>query len=89
MTTSSQTDWMKHPVIRKLVDDANSLSLAERVTLVKGLVPAIADALTPQEYEGFIEDIRLKGARYQEAKSHPGEGRSTRVVPGELDVEGR
>lgn len=89
MTTSRQTDWMNHPVIRKIVDDANALSLAERITLVKGLVPGIANQLSEREFEGFIADIRLKGERFQEAKSHPGEGRATRLVPGERELEQR
>ena len=89
MTTSRQTDWMNHPVIRKLVDDANRLTLAERITLVKGLIPGIADQLSAQEFEGFIADIRLKGERFYEAKSHPGEGRATRQTPGERELERR
>ncbi|HEU4642133.1 MAG TPA: hypothetical protein VFS44_06725 [Gemmatimonadaceae bacterium] len=89
MTTSRQTDWMNHPEIRKLVDEANRLSLAERITLVKGLVPRIADQLTDREFEGFIADIRLKGERFNEAKAHPGEGRATRLTPGERELEQR
>ncbi|HJU65077.1 MAG TPA: hypothetical protein VJ596_05335 [Gemmatimonadaceae bacterium] len=89
MTTSRQTDWMDHPVIRRLVEQANGLTLAERITLVKGLIPGIADQLSEREYEGFVEEIRLKGERYHEAKSHPGQGRATRTVPGERDLENR
>lgn len=89
MTTSRQTDWMDHPLIRRLVDQANALTLAERITLVKGLVPGIANDLSPREFDGFVEDIRLKGERYHEAKAHPGEGRATRQVPGERELEGR
>ena len=89
MTTSRQTDWMDHPVIRKLVEQANCLTLAERITLVKGLVPGIADQLSEREYEGFVEEIRLKGERYHEAKSHPGQGRATRTIPGERELENR
>ncbi|HJR64590.1 MAG TPA: hypothetical protein VJ803_12880 [Gemmatimonadaceae bacterium] len=89
MTTSRQTDWMDHPVIRKLVEEANALTLAERITLVKGLIPGIADQLSEREYEGFVEEIRLKGERYHEAKSHPGQGRATRTVPGERELENR
>ena len=44
MTTSQATDWMNHPVIRALVDQAATLALEERITLVKGLIPGIADA---------------------------------------------
>lgn len=89
MTTSRQTDWMDHPMIRMLVEQANQLTLAERITLVKGLIPGIADQLSPREYEGFIADLRLKGERFHEAKSHPGEGRASRNVPGERELENR
>ena len=89
MTTSPETDWMNHPAIRELVDQANRLALEERITLVKGLIPAIADALTEDEYEQFVTFIRLKGERYLEAKSHPGEGRADRHTPGERELEGR
>jgi len=89
MTTSRETDWMNHPVLRRLVTEANTLTIAERITLVKGLVPGIADQLTQREYEGFIADIRIKGERFHEAKSHPGEGRAGRQTPGERDLEKR
>jgi hypothetical protein len=89
MTTSPETDWMNHPVIRRLVDQANTLALEERITLVKGLIPSIADALSEDEYEKFVTFIRLKGERYLEAKAHPGEGRAERHTPGERELEGR
>jgi hypothetical protein len=89
MTTSKETDWMNHPALRTLVEQANGLSLAERVTLLKGLIPGIAAVLSPQEFEGLIKELRLKGERYHEAKTHPGEGRATRQVPGERELEGR
>lgn len=89
MTTSKETDWMNHPVIRKLVEQANELTLAERVTLVKGLIPGIVDELSPREFDGLMNELRLKGARYIEAKEHPGEGRASRLTPGERDLEAR
>jgi hypothetical protein len=89
VTTSKYTDWMDHPVLRKLVHEINGLSIAERITLVKGLVPAIADELSEREYEGFVEAIRCKGERFHEAQAHPGEGRATRTIPGERDLEKR
>jgi hypothetical protein len=89
MTTSPETAWMNHPAIRALVDQANTLALEERITLVKGLIPGIADALSEEEYEKFVRFIRLKGERYLEAKTHPGEGRADRHVPGERELEGR
>jgi hypothetical protein len=89
MTTSEATDWMNHPVIRSLVDQANTLALAERITLVKGLIPSIANGLSEEEYERFVTFVRLKGERYHEAKSHPGTGRAERHTPGERELEGR
>jgi hypothetical protein len=89
MTTSRETNWMDHPEIRRLVHEINNLTIAERITLVKALVPRIADQLSEREYDGFVESVRLKGARFQEAESHPGEGRGQREVPGERELEGR
>jgi len=89
MTTSKETEWMNHPRLRKLVTAVNELTLAERLTLVKGLVPAIAEELSDTEYEKFVASIRLKGERFHEAQAHPGEGRAERKIPGERDVEGR
>ena len=80
---------MNHPVLRSLIDQAGALALEERITLVKGLIPGIADALSEEEYEQFVTFIRLKGERYLEAKTHPGEGRAERHTPGERDLEGR
>ena len=89
MTTSKETEWMNHPRLRKLVTAVNELTLAERISLVKGLVPAIADELSDTEYERFVDAIRLKGERFHEAQSHPGEGRAERKIPGDRDIEGR
>jgi hypothetical protein len=89
MTTSRETEDLNHPVIRELVQRANALSLGDRVTLLKGLVPGIVKQLTPREFEGFIAELRLKGERVYDAMSHPGEGRKARNVLGERDVEGR
>jgi hypothetical protein len=72
-----------------LVDQANTLALEERITLVKGLIPAIANGLSDAEYERFVTFVRLKGERYLEAKSHPGTGRSGRHIPGDRELEGR
>jgi hypothetical protein len=74
---------MNHPAIRALVDAAAKLTPPERITMVKGLSPALADALPPEEFDEFIDELRRKGERYREAKSHPGEGRAQRQTPGE------
>lgn len=89
MTTSPETDWMNHPILRRIVDEAKTLTVQERITLVKGLVPGIAADLDADEYDRFVTYVRLKGARYHEAKSHPGEGRASRTVPGDRELEGR
>jgi hypothetical protein len=89
MTTSEATDWMNHPAIRALVDQANALALEERITLVKGLIPAIANGLSDEEYERFVTFVRLNGERYLEAKTHPGTGRGGRHTPGDRELEGR
>ncbi len=80
---------MNHPVLRKLVNEVNGLSVAERMTLVKGLIPGIADELSDEDYERFVSRIRMKGERFHEAQHHPGEGRSGRQTPGDRDAEGR
>jgi hypothetical protein len=90
MTTSRQTDWMNHPTLRRMVNEANEqLTLSERMTLVKALVPAIADKLDAAGFSAFVEEFRLKGERFLEAKTHPGAGRSTRKTPGERELEDR
>ena len=43
MTTSRQTQDLNHPAIRELVNSANALPLGDRVTLLKALVPEIAE----------------------------------------------
>ena len=89
MTTSRETDWMNHPTLRRMVDEANALTVAERLTLIKGIIPSIAEELTPKEFEAVVVELRLKGERFYEASEHPGEGRATRRVIGERDLEGR
>ena len=89
MTTSRETEQLDHPAIRELVNHANAMTLPERLTLIKGLVPRVASEMSPQDYERLILELRLKGERFYEATSHPNEGRATRQVKGERDVEGR
>lgn len=89
MTTSAETDWMNHPALRELVNAANALTVAERVTLIKGLIPGIAEEMTPRDFAGLVEELRLKGERFYDATAHPGTGRAGRRVMGERDLEGR
>ena len=89
MTTSSETEGLNHPELRELVQRANALPLADRMTLLKGLLPSVAAEMTPRDFEGFIVELRLKGERFYDARNHPGQGRNSRHVPGERDIEGR
>jgi hypothetical protein len=89
MTTSRQTQDLNHPAIRELVNAANALPLGDRVTLLKALVPEIAREMAPREFEAAMVELRLKGERFYDALTHPGEGRMARNVMGERDHEGR
>jgi hypothetical protein len=89
MTTSSKTEALDHTTLRELVNKTNSMTLADKLTLLKGLVPGIATEMPIEEFERLIVELRLKGERFYEATAHPKEGRATRHVMGERDVEGR
>ena len=89
MTTSPETNALNHPALRALVDAANALPLADQTTLLKGLVPDVARQISPEEFNALISELRLKGERYYEAVNHPGQGRESRRVIGERDLEGR
>ncbi len=89
MTTSQETDGMNHTALRRLVEEANTLTLPERLTLLKGLIPGIAEEMTPRDFEAFALELRLKGERFYDAKQHPGKGKAARHVMGERDLEGR
>ena len=89
MTTSRQTEDLNHPAIRDLVNSANALPLGDRVTLLKALIPEVAREMSPREFEATMVDLRLKGERFYDALTHPGQGRDSRRVMGERDVERR
>jgi hypothetical protein len=89
MTTSKETDWMDHPTIRRLADEAKALKVEERITLLKGLITLVAAEITPKAFEALADELRLKGERFYDAKGHPGTGRAERTVKGEREIEGR
>ncbi len=89
MTTSPETEDLNHPVLRRIVNEANSLTLADRITLLKGLIPGVAKDITPRDFEGLVVELRLKGERLYDAITHPGQGKKSRHVMGERDIEGR
>jgi hypothetical protein len=89
MTTSDSTEELNHPALRRLVDAADALSLDDRVTLLKGLIPGVARELSPKEFEALVLELHLKGERFYDAELHPGQGRDSRHVIGERDLEDR
>jgi hypothetical protein len=89
VTTSPETADLNHAALRRFIDGANALPLDDRITLLKGLIPGTAKELTPPEFDSLIAELLLKGERLYEALGHPGEGRATRLVMGERDLEGR
>lgn len=89
MTTSRETEELNHPTLRRLVGEVDALSLADRLALLKGLIPGLARELSPKDFESFINELRLKGERFYDATLNPGRGRAHRRVMGERDLEGR
>lgn len=89
MSTSRETEDLNNPALRRLVHEADGLSMDDRVTLLKGLIPGVARELSPKEFEALVLELRLKGERFYDAELHPGKGRDSRRVIGERDLEGR
>jgi hypothetical protein len=89
MSTSRETEDLDHPILRRLVNEVEGLSLADRAALLKGLIPVVARDLSPKDFESLLLELRLKGERYYDATLHPGKGRAYRHVIGERDLEGR
>ncbi len=75
--------WLDHESIRTLVNAAFVLPPGERLVFVKGLVPGLVDDLGLAAFEAFLDEIRVKAQRYNEALSHPGEGSATRQTASE------
>ena len=76
---------MNHPAIRALVDEANTL-VGGADHPGEGTDSWDCERPVGRRVRAFVTFIRLKGERYQEAKSHPGEGgpSGTRRVSGSL-----
>ena len=75
--------WLDHESIRNLVQAALALPPGERLVLMKGLVPGLVDDLGLAAFETFLNELRVKAQRYNEALSHPGEGSAARVTASE------
>jgi hypothetical protein len=89
MTTSRETGQIDHEALRRIVNEADALSHKDRLTLLKGLMPGLAREMSPAEFGAFVDELRLKGERFHDATSHPGQGRADRTVKGEREIEGR
>ena len=89
MTTSEETEGLNFPELRAMVDAVHAMPIADRITLMKALIPSLTQQLLPTEFEAFLCELRLKGERWYEAEAHPGHGRLTREIPGERTLEGR
>lgn len=75
--------WLDHATIRALVERSLALSAGERLMVIKGLVPGLVDAMGLAEFDAFLAEVSVKAHRFQEAVDHPGEGRLSRLTPGE------
>ncbi|MDQ6737689.1 MAG: hypothetical protein M3Z30_08320 [Gemmatimonadota bacterium] len=82
-TTSPFYHWLDHGRIRALLHDIVELRPGERLVLLKGLVPCLVETLGADEAESFLTELATKVRRYEEARTHPGEGRLHRETPGE------
>jgi hypothetical protein len=89
MSTSRETEDLNHPILRRMVNEAEGLPVADRIALLKGLITVVARDLSPKDFESLLIELRLKGERYYDASLHPGKGRAYRHVIGERDLEGR
>jgi hypothetical protein len=76
-------EWLDHEGIRDLVKRAGELETGERMVLVKGLVPGLVTESGLAEFESFVDELRREARRFEEARTHPGEGNDSRRVPGE------
>lgn len=82
-TTSPFYRWLDHERIRALLHEVGALRPGERLVLLKGLVPGLVEALGADEAESFLSELSTKARRYEEARTHAGEGRLHRETPGE------
>ena len=89
MTTSRETKGLDFPELRAIVDAVHAMPIADRLTLMKALLPSITSQLLPVGFEAFLCELRLTGERWYEAEAHPGHERLTREIPGERTLEDR
>lgn len=76
-------EWLDNATIRDLVLRSLDLPPGELLVFIKGLVPGLVAAVGLGAFDAFLAEIAIKAHRFQEAVDHPGEGRASRVTPGE------
>ncbi len=83
-TTSPFYRWLDHQRIRTVLSEVLALRAGERLVLLKGIVPSLVEALGAEDAGSFLSEMATKVRRYEEARTHPGEGRLWRLIPGEM-----
>lgn len=76
-------EWLDNATIRELVHRSRELSVGERLMLLKGVVPGLVETMGLAEFDAFLAELGVQARRFQEAVDHPGEGRESRVTPGQ------
>jgi hypothetical protein len=77
-------EWLDSAALRALVDRSGKLSAGEQLILIKGLVPGLVRQMGLEPFRAFLAEIETKAYRFQEAVEHPGDGRASRTIPGEM-----
>lgn len=76
-------EWLDHDRIRELVHRTDELEPGERLVFLKGLVPRLVQDLGVGGFSELLRELDTKGRRFEEARTHPGEGSEQRRTPGE------
>ncbi|MEO7963173.1 MAG: hypothetical protein ABIT38_04595 [Gemmatimonadaceae bacterium] len=58
----------------RVLHEVGALRSGERRVSLKGLVPGVIDALGSDETESFFSELATKARRYEEVRTHSGEG---------------
>src|SRR5215207_4840635 len=88
MTTSRETDGLDHPTLRRLVDEADALPLADRRALLKGLIPGVARDMSPIEFEAFVLDSGSRASASTTRRCTLGRGAPTDTCSGSATSRG-
>lgn len=76
-------EWLDHAGIRAVLQRALALTPGERIVLIKALIPGLVEEMERHALLEFIDELRAKATRYEDARANPGTGHASRRVPGE------